>query len=598
MGNSLTKLVYKLLRSYPMVIASLIPEAIVLKKLMYSTDNIDYQWGIWSISISGLILQEVYTIFERRYLQNAHDAGITPELLKEIDESMNGDKNNPTVSQQLRKINLLGAMNNIESTLDEYYNISNAPSLFKKNLVPTFLKQFRFIRAFGKNIDKIEDLENRFNPHKFRSSLVDKVEEESYSWKFKPLGSPEYYRTAHIVHSLKLAVKYSVLNMQDKADGVWERLGEQYQSFPDIQILHGKYLINTKRPKLAKIPISNAIKMLWSNKNEMLVPQTNSKYTTYLVTGTELLENRLFLKERNGLKDIKDEIEMSHHIKSILPNDNFVTTTPLGYAHIKESDSTKYIYALQRDDGLSLLSALRTRPKEFESSLENTVHFLSTYHAKTDLSKTNGKINFRMSLKFRLLKLEPQLVQYSNAILEAIEPIIEDFSNIFENEDDNYVANKDAHADNFGINENNQIIVYDTEKSYATSPFIDLANLLESPGNLDYQDKLGYISKYFSWFADKKPGLSSTKNPLDRAYHNAVIYRALSYASYFKDRNEHERINWIRNGVEAIEDIENNHSKFYSAHEKNYSMLKSYFISIYKTILDSRTKESSPDMAQ
>ncbi|RMF05657.1 hypothetical protein D6764_04160 [Candidatus Woesearchaeota archaeon] len=260
---------------------------------------------------------------------------------------------------------------------------------------------------------------------------------------------------------------------------------------------------------------------------------------------------------KTGEKEKLDlEAENAKRLEGILQEElGSVYSSPAPLAVVRNNlapEAAPFIYLMEREDGKTLLEILQENKEEGMLYLDDAMKILALYHARTDPGGrfVTGRIDLESALLKRLEKVLPDS-EYAGErkyIAKQFLPVIANLENAL------WVANKDAHPENFIITPEGRMVVIDTEPSYLVPQFIDLTNLLVYSGTLTLEEQAKLVEKYADYFR-RFSGKTEDASANWRSYADSVIYRTYTNYGFFSDRPSKHGIalNWLRTAMEITD---------------------------------------------
>ena len=300
-----------------------------------------------------------------------------------------------------------------------------------------------------------------------------------------------------------------------------------------------------------------------------------SKSAVYALKESKFFGSTFVFKLGSSSQDFEAEAANTKTLEAIVANQKkFFAPRILHIASkpLEINGAQSYFYAMAREPGSTLLEKIESAQNCFEDFC-NIAGCLAIIHAKMPKQAAFGALPIAKNLYFSKLK------NASFGIPAALQKeIMKNYRPIYDSiVAQNFVYNKDAHPENWLIDNSGNITVLDCEKSWLVPQQFDLANLL------DYGDYLSYAEKKQIIFEAYLPAYRKETNSLIdekkfiTGYLNSVVHRALSLSSAWSSKDRQslwtKRKSLIDNAVDAIYNVAKEDPFYYGRYALNYTNL-------------------------
>jgi hypothetical protein len=297
------------------------------------------------------------------------------------------------------------------------------------------------------------------------------------------------------------------------------------------------------------------------------------------ISGSDFLKNSLVFKESKDLEDLLCEAECSE----IFKEKNISSPTPISVSKEKNEKGV-YNYIMTCLDGNTLLYFLENKKRKIVNKyLFKIVDSLVAIHSSFPVEKIRyGSLNLNDALEKRLCNPYLSLDEKVFSNLKSGYSFLVD---LFKKNKELWRYNKDAHPENWLIDDSGRVSVIDTENSFSCPVVFDLANLFGYGKYFSVNEMKGFVSYYFDRFNDDKT-LNIDKGEFEFLFWNALIHRSFFLCSAWSDPSRSslhaKRVDLIDNALTAFGVIKNDFSDRYENNFYAYSSLYSGFLSLKK----------------
>ncbi len=321
---------------------------------------------------------------------------------------------------------------------------------------------------------------------------------------------------------------------------------------------------------------------LWKDAIEELAPQLSSqdrlgesKNLVYELKNNKFLGSTIIFKAKKSREELVQEKSATETIEKIVAAEkNCFVPIPL---HITEKQinirgENLHVYASRIESGSTLLQQINAG-RQTISDFFKIAGCLALIHAKFPAEKTYGKLPIAATLFFGKLRSSDFAVpaKLQKEIMKNYRPVYDSIVS------QNFVYNKDAHPENWLIDDSSNITALDCEKGWLVPQQFDLANLLDYGNYLSYAQKKQIIFGAYLPAYGKETNSRIDEKKFITGYLNSVVHRALSLSSAWssKDRQslKPKRKFLIDNAIQSICNVAKEDMFYYGSYALNYTRL-------------------------
>lgn len=375
---------------------------------------------------------------------------------------------------------------------------------------------------------------------------------------------------------LDVALGYYSFNNIDKSKETFERLIEKHKDEIELKCLYA-YFLNDINKNEANQKWKEIIKDITKDNSLGYEIIGESKNKVLVIEETGILKNTFVFKESKDKKRLEEEINITREIYEITQSyPEYKVPISIDIITNKIEDKKKYVYAMIRESGKTLLELTKENKSEAFEQTKKITDYLALIHSQIP-TITLQQINYREKLK-RVLESVPQVNEsLKNLIVDNIYPVTQTFDDAI------LVFNKDAHPQNWLITDNNDIVALDLENKGIIPIEFDLSNLIEY-SDFFTNDKEGdekrteIIEVYKENYSKHSNNKEAKNNITEFRYLNSVIQRVISLYSAWSSLNRKSvwgnREIIVENALHSIDQLSIKHKDYFNTYNKNYNNLK------------------------